>query len=136
MSDGSSGGVGQLIQEAVIKPVVDEVGKGIETGVQSVVSGNMQTKQQQSDAQNPQQKQVEEQKKMGFWRHVLDRYRRIDQEQAQVRAQKQQQQVQQTQVEEQKKEIKQFQVQKKKQSISEEMARSQGERRAGRGNGG
>jgi len=65
MSDGAKGNVGQLIAdigEAVVKPVVDEVGKAIEEGGQSI-AGTGQFSSNPSSPQEQQKKKLEEQKR-------------------------------------------------------------------------
>ncbi|MFH0937565.1 MAG: hypothetical protein V1808_04740 [Candidatus Daviesbacteria bacterium] len=118
MSDGIKGAVAD-VNEAVVKPVVDEVGKAIEEGVQSVVSGPPKASPQ--DPATQQTKQAEETKKKAWATHVIDWYKKIDEEQAKVRQAKQQELTQKQQEEQQKKEVKQFeslQQEKKKEQLT------------------
>lgn len=123
MSDGIKSGIGQMavdVKEAVVKPVADEVGKAIEEGVQSVVSG---PKIQDPQAQQKQQeKQAEEQKRKAWALRVIEWNKKIDEEQKKVRDQNQQKIVQAQQEEKEKQKVHQFQVmeqQKKDQQLTE-----------------
>lgn len=121
MADGSVGAAisqgAKDIHEAVVKPVVDEVGKAIEEGVQAVVSGPKVL-----DPQAQQKKQEEEQKRKAWALRVIDWYKKLQDEQLKVRQAKQQQQMQVQQSDQQEKQVKQFKVmeeQKKKTEMTQ-----------------
>lgn len=109
MSDGIKAGIGQAVAdigETVIKPVVDEVGKAIEEGVQSVVGSSAP-----QDPQTQQQKQAEEQKRKQWAMHVIDWHKNLQASQQQVRMQKQQaQQAKQQEEVHEKQQVKQFKI--------------------------
>lgn len=118
MALGIKGAIGQAVQdlgEAVVKPVAEEVGKAIEEGVQSIVSGPPQPLSQDQDIQ--QQKQLEEQKKLAWAKRVIEWNRKLQEGQDKVRREKQQELLRKQQEEQEKKRVKQFKVieQKKKQ---------------------
>lgn len=110
MNDGIKTGIGQAVAdvgEAVVKPVVDEVGKALEEGVSSVVSG---PKIKPQDPLVQQQKQAEEAKRLSWARYVIDWYRRLQASQEKVRTQEQQKLAQIKQEETQENQGKQFEV--------------------------
>ncbi|OGE20332.1 hypothetical protein A3A14_02255 [Candidatus Daviesbacteria bacterium RIFCSPLOWO2_01_FULL_43_38] len=104
------------VGEAVVKPVTDEVGKAIESGVQSTVSGP------QIDPAVQQQKQMEDQKRKAWAIKVIEWNKNLQAAQAKVRQEAQQKTLQQKQEEEaQKQKVQQYRVieqQKKQQQMS------------------
>jgi meiotically up-regulated gene 157 (Mug157) protein len=137
MSDGAKSGVSQIVSEivdATIKPVVDEGMQLAEQAATTVFKGPHAVAA--NDPQKQQQKQIEDQQKIAELKFEIDHFARIEEAQKQVRMQQNQDHLQQDQVKQEEKKIHQFEVVKKKEAVSEEMARSQGERRAGRGQGG
>lgn len=109
MADGIKGVVAD-INEAAVKPVMDELGKSIEQATQSVVRGSGAGPNPQSPAQD-QVKLVEARRKIAFWKNLAD-------EQARVRAQEKTKEEERLKAEEKKKEIKQFEVVKKQESLN------------------
>lgn len=104
------------LSEAVAKPVVDEVGKAIEVGVQSVTGSTPKPQ----DPLTQQKKQEAEQKKKAWALSVIDWYKKIQEKQAQVRQNNlQQDQAKRTQEEEDKEkaQIKQYEVVKKQEQV-------------------
>lgn len=118
MADGVKG-VASDIGEAVVKPVVDEVGKAVEQGVQSVVSGPGVTTPQQ------QQKQLEDAGKLSEARRKIKYWQDLETAQKAVRDKQKQEQQKVAQVS-QSKQIKQFEVVNKK---KENMALQQAQRK-------
>lgn len=113
MSDGFKSAVGQIgadMQEAVIKPVSDEVGKSIEQGVQSVVSGPPPV-----DPVSQQKKQEENQKKLAWAQKVIGWYKHMDDSQKKVRQEQQQKTQFEEQKEQQDKQVKQYKAVEKQQ---------------------
>lgn len=120
----------QEISEAAVKPVIDEVGKAIEQGIQSVVGSQLTPQQLQ-------EKQLEEQKKLAHARRVIEHYRRIEEAQRAVRTAKKQEEMQKKQEESQQKQAQEIKKEQKKQKLPEEVrARAMAEMKAGRGVGG
>lgn len=92
------------VKEAVVKPVVDEVGKAIEQGVQSVVNP------QSLDPAVQEKKKQEEEKKRQHVLRTIDWYKNIEDAQAKVRYEQQQKIQAKNQEEQQNKQVKQFEV--------------------------
>ena len=119
------------VGEAVVKPVSDEVGKAIEQGVQSTVSGP------QIDPAVQQQKQLEEQKKRNEAIWVINKYKKLDQAQLQVRQEARQKEMQKKQEEEQQKQqVQQYKVveqQKEQQVMAVKQAQTRAEIKRGGG---
>lgn len=119
MSDGIKGAVADTvadISEGVVKPVRDEVGKAIEEGVQSVVSGPKTL-----DPAVQQKKQQDEQKRVAWARHVIAWYKNIQNAQEKVRAEELQKLQAKQSKEQDKKQVEQVDVleqQKKRQEMS------------------
>ena len=104
------------VKEAVVKPVVDEVGKAIEQGVQSVVNP------QALDPAVQEKKRLEEKAKIQQLYKRIEWYKNIEDAQAKVRQDQKQKEQAKIQEEQQKKEVKQFKVleeQKKKQEMTQ-----------------
>ncbi len=123
----------QNLGEAVVKPVIDEVGKMIETGVQSVT----QTQTQVDPAGEVRRKAEEERKKRNINR-FLEQYQSDS-----IRHQQQVQSARQKKIEESQKvaegkQVEQFEVQEKQQSMTKAqvIAKTQTERKPGQGAGG
>ena len=113
MADGGKSGIGQLatdIGEAVIKPVVDEVGKVIEEGAQSIVGTPKAL-----DPAVQQKKKVEEEKRKQWALKVIDWNKQLELAQQKVRQENLQKLQAQQQEEQQKKQVKQFRVIEKQQ---------------------
>ncbi len=115
---GSIGGTFEDIGEAVVKPVVDEVGKMVEIGAQSVGVPKANPDPRQNPGQNQPTsdiatKQVEEQQKIARWRFWLNRQKQLSNEQKRVRDETKQKETQRLQVETEEKKIKQFEIVKK-----------------------
>lgn len=119
MSDGIKSGISQLstdVKEAAIEPVVDEVGKAIEQGVQSVINP------QASDPAVAEKKKQEEEKRRQQVLRTIDWYKTVEDAQAKVRQEQQQKLQGQKQEEHQEKQVKQFKVleeKKKKQEMTQ-----------------
>lgn len=114
MSNSVSGVIKQNIgeiSEAVVKPVVDEVGKAIEQGAQSVVGGTVKF----VDPVAQQRKQEEDLKKKQWAIQTIQRYKQIDEAQKKVREDQKQKEFQEKQKEEEQKKVKQYELMKKKQ---------------------
>lgn len=109
------GGTFEDIDEAIVKPVADEVGKALEQGVQTVVS---QPKPQQPTDRNV---QLETQSKLTEARRKIEWWKKLDEEQKRVRELERQKVIVRTQDEQQDKEsqqIKQFEIVKKKENLA------------------
>lgn len=127
----------KTVGEAIVKPVADEVGKALEQGVQSVVSGP-QSQQPQFTQGQIEQKRADEQSKYTEAQRKIQFWKKLDEEQRGVR-ETQRQTVQAKQQETAKKqEVKQFEiVEKKKETVVQQaQARAAAEKRAGKGVGG
>ncbi len=119
MSDGFKGTMAN-VAEAVVKPVVDEVGQALEVGVQSVLNTGPQKtqdpKQAQVQQQQQQQKVAQTQNDLSEARRKIQYWKELEAAQATVRQDQKQVQTQQQQANQQEAQIKQFEiVQKKKQ---------------------
>ena len=135
MSDGVKGAM-QNIGEAVVKPVVDEVGKAIEVGVQSVL--NRQPVQQSTTPQiDPlQQQQIKTTEQIGLVdaRRKIKYWQDLGNAQAKVREDQKKKEQERLQEDPQKKKIKQFEIQeKKKENIALQQAKTKTEVRKGVG---
>ncbi len=114
MADGSNGGGG--IVEAVVKPVVDEVGKAIEVGVQSVMGTT-------PDPAAKQKKDEENAKKKDWALKVIAWNKKLDEDARRVRMEKQQQEHQKQQVQAQEDQAKKQEVVVKKQQQQAQVVR-------------
>lgn len=135
MSDGDKSGVGQIVAdvgEAVINPVKDEVGKFIETGIQSVTGSAPKT----LDPLEQQKKQAEELKKKQEANWIIEKYRQTDQEQAQVRQKATQEEQKKKQEVQQKQQVKQYEMVKKQQAVNVSVREAQTKTETKRGVGG
>lgn len=113
--------------EALVKPVQDEVGKMVEEGVQSVIG----TPVQQLDPQAEAKKRAEEEKKR---RHILqffDRFRTDKQALDQAQIMKRQAEQTTHQEEAQKYQVKQFEISKRQESLAVTQAQTNRERKGG-----
>src|SRR5688500_3772747 len=133
MADGIKGALANLpsdVAEAVVKPVVDEVGKAIEEGITAVVQGPQAVK-----SLNPQvqaQKKSDEDKRRQWAMRVIDWNKKLSEDQSRIQMQKQQQKAQDDQQKKQEDQVKQFKVeQKKKETPAELQARNTSETRKG-----
>lgn len=114
MTDGS-GGFKQAVAETLAKPVIDEVGKAIEQGVQSVVGG------QKLDPAVQQQKRAEEQRKRQEVLRRIEWFKKLEvghQQFAQQKKQKEQQKLQEEQQKKQNVQQKAFEQQQKQQQVA------------------
>lgn len=109
------GGTFEDIGEAVVKPVVDEVGRAIETGTRAVAYGANPPGQ---DPKQSSQKETDRQKKISDWRWVLQKQQEQANAQTKVRQEYKQKHFQETQVVEQERKAKNLQVTKKKENIA------------------
>ena len=127
------GGTFETINEIVVKPVTDEVGKAIEQGVQSVI-GVPKPQPTQNPQSNSLQSTPVDNSKMLEARRRLDWYKNLESQQKRIReAQKQKQAEASKQVDE-KKQIKQFEIVKKqKKDIALTQAKTKTEIRGGVG---
>src|SRR3989344_3355950 len=93
MSDGFKGAVGEAVKttnEAVIKPLTDEVGKAIEEGFQAV-TGKQLTPQQIAQKQQQDQKKIADaQRKIQYWKQIEEAKSAVRSKQQQVQIQTQQ----------------------------------------------
>ena len=135
--------VGETINQSVVKPVTDEVGKAIEAGIQSVVGGQSVDPQQKSfdSAQDKQQKNLEDQEKIAEWRWKLQKLKELEEAQRKVREEEKQksldyaQDKQEEQDKKEKTEVKKFEVFKKQKEVNPEIA-AKGKAEIKRGVGG
>ncbi len=126
MSDGIKAGIGQAVKdvgEAVVKPVADEVGKAIEEGVQSVVSGPKTNPPigRQIDPVAQQKRHEDEAKRKTWAEHVINWNQQIQTSQDKVRQEEKQKLQAKKQEDQQKQEVKQYkaiEAQKKDQQIT------------------
>lgn len=126
------GGTFEDVNEAVVKPVTDEVGKAIESGVQSVVQGPVQKSAPQQPFEG---KQLEDQKKLVEARRKIDWWKTLGEAQRKAREEERQKQMQRVQEEKKKQEVKQFTIQQKKRQLPAEIA-ARGKAEIKRGIGG
>lgn len=109
MSDSVKSNLGQLVSdigEAAVKPVVDEVGKAIETATAPLVG---QSPKPQSPA-DVQKKQQEEQKRKNYAIRVIEWNKKLQENQAKVRQQREQQLQARQQEEQRKSQVRQFEL--------------------------
>lgn len=127
MSDGGKSGLTQVtneLQESIVKPVVDEVGKAIEEGVQAVLGSGPMAVRPQDPAVEQKKKQEEAQRKQWALK-VIDWNRKLQEAQTKVRQENQQQQMQQQQEEVEQKKVKQFKIIEKKQKQQQQLTQAQ-----------
>ncbi len=115
MADGVKGAM-QNIGEAVVKPVMDEVGKAIEVGVQSVLNKQPVQPQTTSPIDPMQQQQISDNEQVGLVdaRRKIKYWQDLAGAQARVREEQKKKEQDRLQVDTQKKQIKQFEIQEKK----------------------
>jgi len=122
------------VGEAAIKPVVDEVGKAIEEGVQSVASG---PKQKAADPAVQQKKAEDEAKRRVWAEHVITWNQNIQASQDKVRQEEQQKLIRKKQEEQKVQEVKQYkaiEAQKKDQQMTNiQKEQTKSERKGGVG---
>lgn len=99
------------VQEAVAAPVIQEAQQAATVGMEQIAG----TSSQPQDPQALQQKKEDEQKRKIWALRVIDWYKRLQEEQAKVRQQKQQEQMAKQQSENQGREVKQFKIFQQKQ---------------------
>lgn len=125
------GGTFEDINEAVVKPVTDEVGKAIEIGVKSVMGTPTPTS---APPQDPSQAKLEDQKKYAEVKRKIDFWKKLDEEQKRIRDEQKQKQLQQRQVVAEEKQVKQFEtVKKQNRNIALERAKAKTEIKGGVG---
>lgn len=136
MADGVKGAM-QNIGEAVVKPVIDEVGKAIETGTQSVLNRPPSGQQPTTPSLDPalqQQAQATEQVGLSDARRKIKYWQDLASAQAKVREDQRQKEQERLQEDPQRSKIKQFEIQeKKKQNIALQQAKTKTEVRKGVG---
>lgn len=124
------GGTFEDIGEAIVKPVVDQVGQALEQGGKSVLYSPVLQPTQPQKAQTPAQDEAKKQE----IRWQINRFKNVADAQNQVRQAKKQQQAEANQAENQKKEIKQFDIVKKQnKNIALEQATKKTEAKGGLG---
>lgn len=124
------GGTFEDLNEAVVKPVTDEVGKALEQGVQTVISGPKQTQ----NPQNPQAKQAETQAKLAESRRKIKWWQDLEEAQRRVRDQEKQKIVQKQSLDSARdKQIKQFEIVKQKENLALNRAQRKTEIKGGVG---
>lgn len=128
----------KTVGEAIVKPVTDEVGQDLEQGAKAVISGPQQNLQTPLSSQQIQQTRANEQKIQSDARWIIDKYKKVADEQARVREQEKQKLQANKQEESKTKEVKQFEVVQKKKETQAQQAqqRSAAEKRIGKGVGG
>lgn len=130
----------QDTNEALIKPIRDEVGQALEQGVKAVVVGPPTVQQQHITQQQIQHNEAKRQVDLAEARRKVDFWRRIDQEQQVVRQKRTQELMQKNQVKQQEEKVKQIKIVKKteKKNIAKDAAikASQAESKVGKGVGG
>lgn len=118
------------VRESVVKPVMDEVGKALETGVTSVVQGPQQ------NPQDAPKKEEDRQKKLAAWRWRLEQLRKLEESQRKVREEAKQKEMQKAQVvqaEKQKGQAEEFEIFKKKGDLNLKRAQRKTEIKTGVG---
>ena len=127
--------VSETINQSVVKPVTDEVGKAIEAGIQSVVGGSTVT------PQDKQKKNLEDQQKIAQWRWRLQKLKELEEAQTKVREEQKQKSLdyardkQEEQAKKDKTEVKEFEVFKKQKEVNPEI-QAKGKAEIKRGVGG
>lgn len=135
MSDsGGNSAIGEAIQtvnEAVVEPIKDEVGKMVEVGVQSITGSTSDPQKQARKQQEDQKKLAEAQYRIQWWKDLAAKQAGLNQQDKQEQAQKQQDK-------QEDKQVKQYEIVQKKQERkqAEEITRSRAELKAGKGVGG
>lgn len=134
MSDGDSGSFKGAVAE-VVKDTGNAFKDMGQQAVESVAGGNPTPQQQAQKQQDQQTKKVEAAHATSYWRKVLAEQQKVFNQKLQAEQQRKQQPIvapsQQTQTAEQQQASKQPGA-----NIREDIALTQGERRAGRGSGG
>lgn len=115
------GGTFEDVGEAVVTPIRDEVGKALEQGVQTVVSGPKTALPNKPQAGNS---KIETQKNLAEARRKIKWWQDLEEAQKRVREGQKQKQMQATQVVQEEKQIKQFEV-VRKQKKDENLIRAQ-----------
>jgi hypothetical protein len=134
MADGVKGALSQIgadITESVVKPVTDEVGKALESGVKTVVYGPGSNP---VDPKTQALKKQDEEKRRQWALRVIEWNKKLSDDAHKVRMQAQQKKMEEGQVKQQEEQVKQFKVsEKKKQTPAELAARNTTEKRKGVG---
>jgi hypothetical protein len=116
------GGTFEDVGEAIVKPVVDEVGRAIETGTQAIVYGanppGQDPQQQVANRPSAEKKEEDRQTKISKWRWYLQKHQEQQSAQDKVRQDNKQKQFQEAQVVQQEQQTKTLEVQKKKENIA------------------
>jgi|SRR3989344_1174890 len=125
--------IGENLNQSVVRPVTDEVGKAIEAGMQSVVGG------QRMDPQQKLKKEEEDKKKLSEWRWRLQKLKELDEVQKKIREDEMRKKLSKQKAEQQSqqknKQAKQFEVFKKQKEVNPEIG-SKGKAELKRGVGG
>lgn len=122
MSGGIKGAIQQLpadVSEAVVKPVIDEVGKVLEEGASTVVYGPPPLKV------NPQvqaQKKADDEKKKAWALGVIEWNKKLSEEQSRVRMEEKQKNLQAEADKKQEERVRQFKIEEKKRAIPAALA--------------
>lgn len=138
--------IGEVVNQSVVRPISDEVGKAVEAGIQSVVGGQAHTTQKQSFdtstslSARDRQSRLEDQKKIAQWRWRLQKLKELEEAQRRIREDEKRKQLLRQQEEEEqtkkeKKQIKQFDMFKKQKEVNPEIA-AKGKAEIKRGVGG
>ena len=128
----------KAVGEAVVKPVVDEVGQALEQGLKAVVVGSKQQTTNPVTQQQLDQRKVDAQKKEAEAKWIIDQYKKQEDEVNKIRQQKTQQMQAKQQEDQKVKEVKQFEiVQNKKETKAQEIQQKvSAEKRMSKGVGG
>lgn len=126
--DGAKSGIGQTIAgvgESVAKPIVDELGKVLETAGQSITGSSSQPQQTPEDEQK---KKLDEDKKKQWALRVIEWNKQLQTNQQKVRQEEEQKKAAQIQAEQQQKKVKQYELIEKQQK-SQQVAVAQAQRK-------
>lgn len=121
------GGTFEDINEAVVKPVISEVGQMIETGVKTSMGYNP------PDPNEQKKKETDRQKKIAEWRWRLSQQNKLAEAQRKVRDEEKLKKLQKAQVENQESQTSQLEVAKKKENLAVRQAQTKTEIRGGVG---
>lgn len=125
------------IPQAVFKPVQDEIGKMLETGVQSVQSQTLDPQKQALKDQEDAKKKADVERRKQNIIKFINQSKQQEQQFTQQRKVEQQEKTQEEQAEKQDKEVKQFEIVKKReQTINEDVRAKQAKAEIKRGVGG
>lgn len=120
-----------LTNEALVKPVKDEVGKALEEGIQSTTGVKINPVPQ--DPQEEAKKKTEEAQKRQRVMQFLSQYRTDEQFFRQKKQEEEQKKQQENQDDQQKMQVKQFEVQRRQESLAVTQAKTRAETKGGVG---